>query len=121
MNSPAWPVLSRSLYCTLGPTFLRSLLFTPLAAEPECSDRVLANSCSKDWPLATARASLPLLVFSTLKALKPDHSTAYWSLPFLSAVELPTSPAIGNALSLAPVIGQPVSLSLLPPSSKLDW
>ena len=121
MNSRAWPVLSRSLYCTLGPTFFRSLAWSVLAAEPDALPSVALSCSLKEVFFATARASWLAAMFSTLKGRKPDHSTDQVSSPCLSSVLDPTVPSIWKALSAVPLIGKPVSLSLLPPSSKLDW
>jgi len=38
-----------------------------------------------------------------------------------SGVLPPTSPPISKRFVVLPVMGKPVNLSLLPPSSKLDW
>ena len=113
-------MLSRSLYCTLGPTFFNSLLLAFLAAEPECLSRLAASCSFRLLPCLTARASwLPM--FSTLKGRKPVHSMLYCCSPRFSGVAALTSPLTGKAVASAPVIGKPVRLSLLPPSPKLDW
>lgn len=63
--------------------------------------------------------------FSTLITRRPVNSSVSFSAPapspLMSSVDEPTVPVTSNGLLAPAVIGTARSVTLEPPSSKLDW